>query len=133
MRRGERGAAAVEFALIVPFFLTLIFGVIEFGVLLTDQISMTNAARVGARYASLKVANGPGAKAKAESDATHGNIRCTAPVATPTYSTVPDDLSKNQVKLVITCNYSPITPLGSLLKDLVLPTVINAETTMVVE
>ena len=128
MRRGERGAAAVEFALIVPFFLTLIFGVIEFGAELTNKISMTNASRVGARYASLNVGNGPEAEHRAQ-DAASGIIGCSAPVATASYA----GGSGTDVTLTVTCNYSPITPLGSLLKDLVLPTSSSATTKMVVE
>jgi Flp pilus assembly protein TadG len=54
-RRGERGAAAVEFALVsIPLFL-LLFGIIQFGWAFYSQISISQAAREGARYASLQV------------------------------------------------------------------------------
>lgn len=45
----EKGAAIVEFALIVPLLLLLIFGMIEFGILLYNQHMLTNASREGAR------------------------------------------------------------------------------------
>jgi len=45
----QRGAAAVEFALILPLLLLLIFGIIEFGVLIYDKAMLTNASREAAR------------------------------------------------------------------------------------
>ncbi|WP_338145193.1 TadE family protein [Cryobacterium mannosilyticum] len=50
---GERGAAAIEFALILPILVILVFGVIEFGLVFNAQISITNAAREGARYMAI--------------------------------------------------------------------------------
>jgi Flp pilus assembly protein TadG len=49
-RKSENGAAAVEFALILPIFLLLVFGIIEFGFLLYNKQVITNASREGARY-----------------------------------------------------------------------------------
>ena len=48
--KGQRGAAAVEFAIILPILILLIFGAIEFGLLLYNQQVITNASREGARY-----------------------------------------------------------------------------------
>lgn len=48
--RGERGAAAVEFALVVPLLLMILFGMISTGLTLADHLSTTNAAREAARY-----------------------------------------------------------------------------------
>lgn len=45
------GASAVEFALVLPFLLLILFGIIEYGWLLTWQIVMTNAVSEGARAA----------------------------------------------------------------------------------
>lgn len=50
---GESGVAAVEFALILLPLLLIIFGIINFGVLLSNQAVITNAAREGARWASI--------------------------------------------------------------------------------
>ncbi len=44
-----RGASAVEFALVLPFLLILIFGIIEFSLALYDKAMITNASREGAR------------------------------------------------------------------------------------
>lgn len=50
---GERGAAALEFALIVPVLLLLVLGIIEFGFMFQAQLALTHAAREGARMASV--------------------------------------------------------------------------------
>ena len=47
------GAAMLEFALILPIFLAILFGVINYSILLFDQAVITNAAREGARWASI--------------------------------------------------------------------------------
>lgn len=50
-RRSERGASAVEFALVVPFLIMLLSGIIAFGIVLAQQIALGNAARQTARSA----------------------------------------------------------------------------------
>jgi Flp pilus assembly protein TadG len=52
-RREERGAIVVEFALIVPMLLLLVFGILEFGYMMSRDTAIDNAARDGARVASL--------------------------------------------------------------------------------
>ncbi len=45
--------ATVEFALVVPVLLTLLLGIVEFGYLVRDNLTLANAAREGARSGSL--------------------------------------------------------------------------------
>jgi hypothetical protein len=45
----QRGAAAVEFAIILPLLLGLLMGVIDFGVAYSQSVSLQAAAREGAR------------------------------------------------------------------------------------
>jgi hypothetical protein len=52
-RRKRRGAAAVEFAVVAPVFLLLVFGMIEYGRMVMVQQVITNASREGARVAVL--------------------------------------------------------------------------------
>lgn len=52
--RSDRGAAAVEFALVVPILLALLLGIIEFGRAYNVQISLTHAARESARYMAIQ-------------------------------------------------------------------------------
>ena len=47
--RNERGAAAVEFALVLPILIVVLFGIVEFGRAYNAQITLTHAAREGAR------------------------------------------------------------------------------------
>jgi Flp pilus assembly protein TadG len=53
----DRGAAAVEFALLLPMLLLIVFGLIDFGRALNAQITLTQAAREGARLAALGQSN----------------------------------------------------------------------------
>lgn len=48
--RRERGAALVEFAVIIPLLLVIMLGIITGGIGLNRNISLNNAAREGARY-----------------------------------------------------------------------------------
>jgi Flp pilus assembly protein TadG len=50
--RGQEGAAAVEFALILPLLVLLVLGAMDFGHRLYLQHIITNASREGARYAA---------------------------------------------------------------------------------
>ncbi len=52
--RGERGAAAVEFALVVPLLLLLVMGIAEFGRAYNISTILTGAAREGARTMALQ-------------------------------------------------------------------------------
>ena len=45
----QEGAAAIEFAIILPLLLLFIFGIIEFSLFLYNKQVITNAAREGAR------------------------------------------------------------------------------------
>ena len=45
----QDGVAAVEFAIILPFLVILVFGMIEFSLVLYNKAMLTNASRVAAR------------------------------------------------------------------------------------
>ena len=47
--RNHRGASAVEFALVLPILMVLLFGIIEFGLLMYNKAVITNASREAAR------------------------------------------------------------------------------------
>jgi Flp pilus assembly protein TadG len=48
----QRGSAAVEFALVVPLVLALLFGVVEVALVARSQLVVISAAREGAREAA---------------------------------------------------------------------------------
>lgn len=52
-RERERGQALVEFALVLPLFLLLLLGIVQFGTVFRDYIALTDATRVGARQAAV--------------------------------------------------------------------------------
>lgn len=52
MRKAPEGAAAVEFAVILPIFLLLMLGIIDFGNLFYQMHAVNEAARAAARYAT---------------------------------------------------------------------------------
>lgn len=53
MRNRERGAAAVEFALLLPVLLLILLGILEFGRAFNTQITLTQAAREGVRVMAI--------------------------------------------------------------------------------
>lgn len=52
-RRHRRGAAVVEFAIVLPIFFLMVFGMIEFGRMVMVRQVLTNASREGARIGVL--------------------------------------------------------------------------------
>jgi Flp pilus assembly protein TadG len=51
--RNERGTALVEFAVVFPLLVTLLLGIIEFGVVFSNDVALTNAASLGAQLLSI--------------------------------------------------------------------------------
>lgn len=56
-QRNERGAAAVEFAIVLPVLLLMLLGIMEFGRAYNTQLSLTHAAREGVRV--MAITNNP--------------------------------------------------------------------------
>jgi Flp pilus assembly protein TadG len=83
----DRGAAAVEMALVLPLLFTMLFGVIDFGRLFNAEIQLSQAAREGARVAALGIGD-PVARAVAAAPAAGfgggGPVTGTATICTPT-------------------------------------------------
>jgi len=53
--KSEKGASAVEFALILPILIILVFGIVQFGIAYSNYIALTHAAREGARLAAVNM------------------------------------------------------------------------------
>jgi Flp pilus assembly protein TadG len=82
LRRGEHGAAVVEFALVLPILMMFIFGIVEFGRGYNARIELTAAVREGVRTAALGgTAAETEARTRAAAVGLAGNMRFTpAPV-----------------------------------------------------
>ena len=61
IKRDVRGATAVDFALTLPVFVTLIFGFIQLGLVLWTQLGIQNGVEAAARCASINTAVCPDA------------------------------------------------------------------------
>ena len=76
-RRSEGGGAAVEFALIMPIFLAILFGMIDYGWYFYQKFTLTAAIREGVRYGVTFKDNPPGENPYNEAVAEAGR-RCDA-------------------------------------------------------
>jgi|SRR6476469_7071380 len=63
--RSDSGQAITEFALILPLLMVLILGIVQFGIVFNNYITLTDATRAGARQAVVaRFAHDNGASAK---------------------------------------------------------------------
>jgi Flp pilus assembly protein TadG len=104
----DRGAAAVEFALILPVVLLVIFGLIDFGRMLNAQITLTEAARESARAAALVDEAAGQARFDQAAQSTVGDL-------TPTVLACLPDGSRVNAVVDATYTFKFVTPLGLLI------------------
>ena len=144
LRRGERGQSMVEFAIALPVFLVIVCAIIEFSVLLSNQIQLSNATREAARAAAIHFESAPVPIPDADrvtQATTAGNkfanslTSCT--LQTPITVTPQTGGSPQLVTVSMTCNYAAITPLGKLVTlfsgALHLPATLSSSSTRYVE
>jgi Flp pilus assembly protein TadG len=103
--RRASGAAAVEMALVLPLLLFVVFGVVDFGRMLNAQLTLTQAAREGARAAAL----GQSADTRVQAATT------SLSGVTSTVTTCPAGGSTSADAVVTTTlNFTFVTPLAAL-------------------
>jgi Flp pilus assembly protein TadG len=51
--RNEKGQTMVEFTLVLPVLLVVLFGIIQFGIVFSNYVALTDAVRAGARTAAV--------------------------------------------------------------------------------
>jgi Flp pilus assembly protein TadG len=113
--RSDRGAAAVEFALVVPVLLLLVFGIAEFGRAYNIQTTLSGAAREGARTMALQ--NDAGAASAATVDAARPITLSTDQVSvSPSSCPVTNTTAADTVRVTVTYQMAYLTSLfgGSL-------------------
>ena len=74
-RDGERGAALLELALLLPILVVLAFGVIDLGRLIHARLVVTNVCREGGSLASRDIQTGNNLIAMLQSSATPFNLQ----------------------------------------------------------
>lgn len=132
MRSGERGGAAVEFAFVLPIFLLLVFGTIEYGWYFHSEQIVTAAAREGARTGTTVDPTVPGAgssaaalaKQTAENWMAMGGLR--AQGVTVTIVPVPGAPKFNGIRVDINYPFGGLTGFGSI----ALPSTVRATASM---
>ncbi len=76
--RREGGAAAVEFALVTPLLLTLLFGIIDYGIWFSDSIAVRQGVREAARAGVVGRFPTCTPQRLTSGDADFRNLACTA-------------------------------------------------------
>lgn len=119
---GDRGAAAVELALVLPILLLLVFGIVDFGRALNLQITLTQAAREGVRPAALRQ---PASAVNAA--VTAATVGIAAPAPSVAIAACPTGAGTATVTVSKTFQF--ITPIGAV-ADLISPSPIGANIPM---
>ena len=107
----ERGQALVEFALVLGLFLILLMGIVDFGLALSSRVSLTNAAREGARLGAVQ-ASSTDIQNRVQ-DTFDASSYC--PMAGTATVTGAQGQPGDTVTVTVQCDYKLITPLGGLL------------------
>jgi Flp pilus assembly protein TadG len=119
---GDRGAAAVEFALVLPMLLLLVFGLIDLGRAINAQITLTQAARVGARMAALSESN---VATQTQAAATGLSGVTVTVTACPTGAGPSSDAT-----VEVSYPFTFVTPVGAIAKLLVSSTSLGSSLTL---
>lgn len=101
----ERGAVAVEFALLAPVLIMLLLGIMEFGRAYNVQISLTSAAREGVRNMAIN-----NSQATARAAAKNATIQLNPTLADGNIAfSAPDCTVGSQMTVTITYSLSTMT------------------------
>ncbi|MET3963572.1 Flp pilus assembly protein TadG [Marmoricola sp. OAE513] len=122
--RDQRGSAALEFALIVPILVMVVFGIVDFGWAINRDTAVNNAAREGAREGSLNpdsasvVAVVRRSLSAVEPVGTTPSkiavsVTCRKPDNSVCTNFATDAVSGGTVVVKVTLSHSWITPVGS--------------------
>lgn len=107
--KSQKGQSLVEFALILPLFIVVLFGIMEFGRLWEMTNLITSASREGARVAAIAGTSQSQAINAAQNVLSAANINdATISISGPN--------SSNEVSVTVSINYEPIT--GSIIPGL---------------
>ena len=111
-QKKERGQSMVEFVLVLPIFLVLVFGIVDFGMGIHAWLTITSASREGARIGTVSASSGE-IEAKVRANSSSLDQSKLTVVTTNAQGT-----SGESVVVDVDYQYDLITPLSSVL-DLV--------------
>lgn len=116
--RDEVGAAIIEFALVAPLLLTLVWGIIETGRAFYTLNSLASAVRDGARYGAACNLGAPGQTLVITATTCEGEIQglvanAFQPLGPPldSASVIPSVVGGNRIRVEAAYAYQPITPI----------------------
>jgi Flp pilus assembly protein TadG len=93
----EEGQGVVEFAFVLPLLLALVLGIVQFGILFNNYLTITDATRVGARKAAVSRFlgdNGAAARTATYSAASNLNaLQLAVTISTTSWTTPGTDVS----------------------------------------
>ncbi len=112
-RSARRGAALVEFAVIVPLFFTLVIGIIEFGRIMMVQEILVNAARTAARQVILNGSTLTGVESTTATYMSGSGISGYTLNVTPNPSASPAPGSGTAMAVTVSVPWSSITWSGT--------------------
>jgi Flp pilus assembly protein TadG len=110
VRKRRRGAAAVEFAIVLPVFVILVFGMIEYGRMVMVQQVITNASREGARRAVLDGATTTSVQTAVTSYLTNAKVNGGSASVSPNPTTA---VAGDPVTVTVTIPFSAVSWLPS--------------------
>jgi Flp pilus assembly protein TadG len=119
--RSERGAALVEFALVVPLLVLMMCAVIDFGLAVYTLNNLTAAVREGGRFAATIPTPGPVVNDSTVRDRVYkyivgmNNGLTATQVKNLITVTAPDATTGNITVQITGYPYKPVTPLAPLL------------------
>ncbi len=107
--RRARAAAIVEFAVVTPLLLTIVFGIIEYGYVFMVRQTLTNSAREGCRVAILQTSVSP------YTEVTDRVAQVMAPTGQTTYSVAMTHATAGDVSETVTVSipFADVSLLGN--------------------
>ena len=116
--RGDCGQELVEFALAALLFFTLIFGILEFCMIVWEYNMVSDLAQEGARWASVRASTSSISHASSGDVQTYVRSRAVGMTVDATAVPAPSTLSPGQtVSVHVQTTFAPLTsliPIGSL-------------------
>ena len=132
LQHDEGGIAALEFVLMLPFLMMVLFGIIDVSMILSDKAVITNASREAAR-AGVVLRTTPWSSAQVQAVAlnytTNNLVTGGTPTAASAVASYANQMSGSPLTVTVTYTYQGLV-LGSISSVITGPVTIKAVTVM---